>query len=392
MNLNQTLLTKNVLEIISEKSLAVKLRSKKRLKVKFGADPTKPDLHLGHAVGLRKLNDFLKAGHQVIFLIGDFTAKIGDPSGRNTMRPALTDKEIKANVSTWLKQVGKIIDIDKCEIRYNSEWFSDMSLGETLAIISQVSLSNVVEREDFQKRIKGGKHIAVSEILYPIMQGYDSVMLKADLEIGGQDQKLNMLMGRDLQGAYNQEKQDVITLPLLSGTDGRKMSKSYGNYIALSDKAKDAFGKLMSINDDLIGEYLSLAADFTDEQVKQMLSRIKAGENPKKIKEQMAVRVVQMYWGEDQAISARNHFDKVFSKKEIPDELETVAVGSSQISVIDALVKSGLSPSRSDARRLVKQSAIRIDGKVLEDEFASLDLSKPIVIQSGKRKFVKLSK
>jgi len=224
------------------------------------------------------------------------------------------------------------------------------------------------------------------------MQGYDSVILKADLEIGGQDQKLNMLMGRDLQGAYNQEKQDVITLPLLSGTDGRKMSKSYGNYIALSDKAKDAFGKLMSINDDLIGEYLSLAADFTDEQVKQMLSRIKAGENPKKIKEQMAVRVVQMYWGEDQAISARNHFDKVFSKKEIPDELETVAVGSSEISVIDALVKSGLSPSRSDARRLVKQSAIRIDGKVLEDEFASLDLSKPIVIQSGKRKFVKLSK
>ena len=392
MEPNQNLLTKNVLEIISEKTFLVKLASKKRLNIKFGADPTKPDLHLGHAIGLRKLGDFLKAGHNVIFLIGDFTAKIGDPSGRNAMRPSLTDKEIKSNIATWLKQVGRIIDIEKCEIRYNSEWFSKLDLEQLLRVTSQVSLSNVIEREDFQKRIKEGRHLAVSEILYQIMQGYDSVMLEADLEIGGQDQKLNMLMGRDLQGAYGQVKQDVMSLPLLSGTDGRKMSKSYGNYIGLDDDPQDAFGKLMSISDGLIKEYLTLATDFSDREVGQMISQLENGKNPKDIKEKMASRVIEMYWGAKEAVSAADYFDRVFSKRETPEKLETIKVGSPQISLIDALVKSSLSESRSDARRLIKQSAVKVDNEVITDEFATIDLDNPKVIRAGKRKFIKISK
>ena len=392
MESNQNLLTKSVLEIISEKSFLVKLKSKKKLNIKFGADPTKPDLHLGHAVGLRKLNDFLEAGHNVIFLIGDFTTKIGDPSGRNVMRPSLTDKEIKANVATWLKQVGKIIDTSKCEIRYNSQWLSKLNLGQLLKITSQISLPNVIEREDFQKRMKEGGHIAMSETLYPIMQGYDSVMLEADLEIGGQDQRLNMLIGRDLQGAYGQEKQDVMTLPLLSGTDGRKMSKSYGNYIALDDDPQDAFGKLMSISDNLIEEYLTLATDFSDEEIGQMINRIKGGENPKDIKVRMAHRVVEMYWGKKQADSAMEYFDRVFSKQEIPEKLQVISMGVLQVSLIDAMVKSSLVKSRSDARRLIKQSAVKVDNKVVIDEFATINIDSPRVIQVGKRRFIKISK
>lgn len=392
MKPNQEILTKNVVEIISNDSLSVKLKSGKALNIKLGADPTKPDLHLGHAVGLRKLNEFLQAGHNVIFLIGDFTAKIGDPSGRNSMRPVLTDQQIKSNVKTWLSQVEKIIDIKKCEIRYNSEWFSKMSFEDLLKIAGQVNLSDVIEREDFQKRISEGKHVVMSEILYPIMQGYDSVELKADLEIGGQDQKLNMLMGRDLQRAYGQEKQEVMILPLLSGMDGRKMSKSYGNYIGLADDPKDAFGKLMSISDDLIKEYLELATDFSSQEIKTLLDELRSGKNPKTIKEQMAYRVIEMYWGEKKAKSARGNFDKVFSKRQIPDNLKILKIGSSKISLVDVLVKSGFATSRSDARRLIKQSAVKIDQKVLSDEFETVDLSSIQTLQVGKRNFIKISK
>lgn len=386
------MLTKNVVEIISNDSLLVKIKSGKPLNIKFGADPTKPDLHLGHAVGLRKLNEFLQAGHNVVFLIGDFTTKIGDPSGRNTMRPILTDLEIKSNVKTWLNQVEKVIDIKKCEIRYNSEWFSKMSFEDMLKIASQVNLSDVIEREDFRKRISEGMHVAMSEVMYPIMQGYDSVELKSDLEIGGQDQKLNMLMGRDLQGIYGQEKQDVMVLPLLSGTDGRKMSKSLGNYIGLADEPKDAFGKLMSISDDLLGEYLELATDFSDSEVKELTVALDSGENPKSIKEKMAHRVVSMYWGEEEASRARDGFDKVFSKKGIPEDLKVLKVGSSAVSLVDILVKSGFAKSRSDARRLIKQSAVRVDQKVLSDEYETVDVSTTRTLQVGKRNFVKISK
>jgi len=392
MKQNQEILTKNVVEIISDDSLSVKLKSGKALNIKLGADPTKPDLHLGHAVVLRKLNEFLQAGHNVIFLIGDFTAKIGDPSGRNSMRPILTDREIKSNVKTWLSQVGKIINMEKCRIRYNSEWFSRMSFEDFLKITSQINLSNVIEREDFKKRISEGKHLAMSEILYPVMQGYDSIELKADLEIGGQDQKLNMLMGRDLQGAYGQEKQDVIILPLLSGTDGRKMSKSYGNYIGLADDPKNAFGKLMSISDDLLKEYLELATDFTNLEIKTLHDELKSGKNPKTVKEQMAYRIIEMYWGKKDARSARKFFNKVFSKREIPAGLKILKIGNCKISLIDALVRSGFAKSRSDARRLIKQSAVKVDQKVLSDEFETVDLSSVRTLQVGKRNFIKISK
>ena len=387
------MLTKNVVEIISNDSLQVKLKSGKPLNIKLGADPTKPDLHLGHAVGLRKLREFLEAGHNVVFLIGDFTTKIGDPSGRNTMRPILTDQEIKANVKTWLKQVEKVIDIKRCKIRYNSEWFSKMSFEDMLKIASRVNLSDVIEREDFRKRISGGVHVAMSEIMYPIMQGYDSVELKSDLEIGGQDQKLNMLMGRDLQCIYGQEKQDVMILPLLSGTDGRKMSKSLGNYIGLDDDPQDAFGKLMSISDDLLKEYIELATDFSDREIKELTVALDSGENPKIIKEKMAHRVVSMYWGDKEASKAMQGFDKVFSKKGVPDNLRVLKVGNTKVSLVDVLVKSGFAKSRSDARRLIKQSAVKVDQKVLSDEYETLDLSSAVrTMQVGKRNFIKISK
>ncbi len=388
----QNILSKNVLEIISEESLLVKLKSGKKLKVKLGADPTKPDLHLGHAVGLRKLKDFLEAGHEIIFLIGDFTAKIGDPSGRNSMRPVLTNDEIKSNIKTWLDQVGKVIDVSRCQIRYNSEWFDKMTLGDMLTVTAEISLPNVIEREDFCKRVAEGRHIAMSETLYPIMQAYDSVKLEADVEIGGQDQKLNMLMGRDLQGAYGQDKQDIIILPLLSGTDGRKMSKSYGNYIGLNDDPSDAFGKLMSIKDEQIVEYLKLAADFDDKTTEELNERIKNGENPKNIKEKMAYRVIEMYWGAKDAKLAKDNFKKVFSRRETPDDIKTISVGDNKISLVDALVKTSLAKSNSDARRLIKQSAVKVDQSVINDEYAIIELDEEKVIKVGKRNFIKISK
>jgi len=386
------LLTKNIEEIIPHNTLKVKLESGQALRVKLGADPTKPDLHLGHIVVLNKLKEFQQNGHNVIFLIGDFTAKIGDPSGRSKMRPVLSDREIKANVKTWLKQVGRVLDVKKCEIRHNSEWFSQMSFEDLLKIASQVSLSNVIERDDFKKRIKEGRHLAVSEILYPIMQGYDSVMLKADVEIGGQDQKLNMLMGRDLQGAYGQTRQDVITLPLLSGTDGKKMSKSSGNYIGLNDSASNAFGKLMSVSDQLIKEYLLLVSNFSKREVEDLQAKLKSGANPKNIKEQMAHRIVSIYWGEEEADKARSEFDRIFSKKETPERVGRVKFASREISLLDAMTRTGLAKSKSDAKRLIKQSAVRIDGKVVDDEFSTINLETDRVMQVGKRRFIKLGR
>ena len=385
-------ITDNVEEIITEINLLVKLKSGKKLNIKLGADPTKPDLHLGHLVALRKLKQFQDLGHNIIFLIGDFTAKIGDPSGRNITRPILTDEEIEQNVKTWITQVGKVIDVTKAQIRYNSEWFLSMNFQQWLNIIGKVSLSNVTEREDFQKRIKGGDHIALSEIMYPVMQGYDSVVLKSDVELGGQDQKLNMLMGRDFQSAYGQEKQDIITMPLLLGTDGRKMSKSYDNYIGLNDHHNDAYGKLMSISDELIEQYLKLATDFSAQDINEMLKEIENGANPRDIKAKMAERIISMYWGEEKAKEAKKHFETVFVKKENPEGIELVKTSQDEIGLIDALVLSGFASSNSQARRLITQSAVKVEGEVVEDEYHTLDLGSPKLIQVGKRRFIRIGK
>jgi len=374
-------------KIIEEESLKVKLQSGKKLRVKFGADPTKPDLHLGHAVVLRVLKEFQQKGHTIIFLLGDFTARIGDPSGRDKTREPLSEAQIKENAKTYLDQVGKILDLKLCEIRRNSEWYEKMDLPKILEVLSKATLAQVIEREDFKKRLEAGADIGLHEVIYPVMQGYDSVELKADVEVGGQDQLLNMLMGRDIQKKYGYTPQDIITVPLLIGTDGkRKMSKSYGNYIGLADKPEDQFGKVMSIPDELIGSYLELVTNFDDARIKELKSELKSG-NPKNVKEQIAENVVEIYHGKDEAERAREHFNCVFRQKKTPQEMDEFKVHSNKITSI--LVETGLASSNSQAYRLIEQNGVKLDGKVVSGDNLIMEAGAHI-LQVGKFKFAKI--
>lgn len=383
-DINQ-ILRQNVLEIIDEKSLEKKLNSGEKLRVKLGVDPTSSDLHIGHALSLWKLKEFQDAGHHAIFLIGDYTAMIGDPSGRSRSRKVLNQEQIQENIKTWLEQAGKILDLDSCEVRYNSEWYSKMSFVDLIKIFSKITLANVAEREDFKKRLASGSEVGFVETVYPIMQGYDSVALEADVEIGGYDQRLNFLMGRDLQRRMDQTPQDILTMPLLMGTDGKKMSKSEGNYIALSDSAEQMFGKVMSISDELIEQYLELATNYSNDEIEVMKKALKDGENPKNVKEKVAKRIVEMYHGELGAQRALEHFEKVVTNKEIPEDLEDKKVKSKNI--LDVLVEVGFASSRSDARRLVEQKGVRVNGEVVAADF---ELKNDSVLQVGKLKFVKI--
>jgi len=385
------LLSYNVAETISNESLREKLRLGKKLRVKIGADPTRPDLHLGHAVVLRKLKEFQDLGHTVIFLIGDFTAKIGDPSGRDTARPALSDKEIETNAQTYLEQVGKILDVKQCEIRRNSEWLGKIELSKLLQILTRVTVAQVIEREDFRKRLSEGVNLGMHELLYPILQGYDSVMLKADVELGGVDQKLNLLMGRDLLKRFGQPPQEIMTMPLLLGTDGvNKMSKSSDNYIGLTEDPKEQFGKIMSISDKLIPHYLELAADFSAAEIDKLTNELKSG-NPRDVKEEIAARVVKLYHGEAAVQQAKEHFDRVFRRKEAPADIEGIYLDMKKIKLIDALDDSKLVGSKTRARQLIQQGGIKVDGVKVEDVERMLDLCQPVIIQVGKRKFFKIS-
>lgn len=378
-------------EVIDEKSFLKKIDSGKSLRIKFGVDPTKPDLHLGHAVALWKLRELQDKGHKIIFLIGDFTAKIGDPSGRNIARPILSDNEINANTQTYLDQVGKILDIKKCEIRKNSEWYQKMDFAEVLKILGKATIAQVLEREDFSKRIKEGSDVGIHEIIYPIVQGYDSVMLKSDVEVGGQDQKLNMLMGRDLQRKYKQTEQDVLIVPLLVGTDGKKkMSKSYGNYIGLFEESEEQFGKVMSIPDSSINDYLELACNFSAIEIDDLKDRLTQGENPKIIKEVIAERVVEIYHSQPEAQKAKGMFDHVHRQKEMPDEIAQMNIDADSISIIDLLIKSELAKSKSEAVRLISQGGVKVDKEKITDDKKIIDLKNTIILQVGKLKFLKV--
>lgn len=379
------ILQRNVLELIGEETLEKKLTSGEKIRVKLGVDPTGSDLHIGHALSIWKLKEFQDAGHQAIFLIGDYTARIGDPSGRSKSRKILSEDQIKENIETWLEQAGKILDLDSCEIRYNSEWYSKMKFVDLIDIFAKVSLANVIEREDFKKRLSSGNEVGFIEAIYPIMQGYDSVELGCDVEIGGYDQRLNLLMGRDLQRRMGQKPQDILTMPLLMGTDGKKMSKSEGNYIALSDGAEQMFGKVMSISDELIEQYLELATNYSNDEIEVMKKALKDGENPKNVKEKVAKRIVEMYHGELGAQRALEHFEKVVTNKEIPEDLEDKKVKSKNI--LDVLVEVGFASSRSDARRLVEQKGVRVNGEVVAADF---ELKNDSVLQVGKLKFAKI--
>lgn len=389
---NNDLLTRGVVEVIEkdhlEKALegdhSTGLRARK-LRVKFGIDPTAPDLHLGHTVPLRKLRQFQDAGHQAVMIIGDFTARIGDPSGKDKTRPQLTEKDIKKNLKSYLDQAKKVLDIKKLEIHYNGDWFRKNS-ELLLQLMSRMSIERLLERDDFQKRIKAGQDVTMLETLYPILQGYDSVAIKADLEIGGSDQKFNLLMGRRIQRKYDMPEQDILTLPLLEGTDGvHKMSKSLGNYIGLTEKPETMFGKIMSIPDNLTVKYAEL---LTDLPLPGMESLVK--NNPRSAKMKLAKEIIKMYHGEKAALAAEKEFVRVVSNKEMPSDVQSQKLNVKSLSLVDLLVETKMAPSKSEARRLIEQGGVKINEEKQNDPMKTIELGKEILLQVGKRKFLKV--
>jgi len=379
-----------------ERKLHRSCREGKPLVVKQGFDPTAPDLHLGHAVGLRKLRQFQDLGHRVVFLIGDFTALIGDPSGRSEQRPRMTVEEVQANAETYKSQVHKILDMEKLEIRFNREWCWNLTFPDVLRLSSHYTVARMLERDDFDKRFKNGVAISIMEFFYPLVQGYDSVALEADVEVGGTDQKFNLLVGRHLQEAYGQAPQVILTLPLLEGTHGvEKMSKSLGNTIGIMEDAGEIFGKTMSIPDTLIEPYFRLASGFRKSDYAPDLARIREGEvNPVLVKRKLARRLVDLYCGEGEGAKAEAAFDRVFVKKDLPDDMpeHRLEAGGDAIWLVTLLAEKGIVKSRGEARRLVRQGAVTVNGEKLEDEQWALPSNGPgeWVVKVGKRRFLKI--
>jgi len=393
-------LKKGCVEIIQEDELRVKLeRSHKTgapLQIKVGFDPTAPDLHLGHTVILRKMKHFQDLGHTVVFLIGDFTGLIGDPSGRSVTRPPMTREEINHNAETYKVQVFKVLDPAKTVIDFNSRWLGALTSFDIITLAAKHTVARILERDDFTKRLKNGQPISVHEMLYPLMQGYDSVALKTDVEIGGTDQKFNLLVGRDIQRGFGQEPQVVMTLPLLEGLDGvEKMSKSLGNTIGVTEPAAEIFGKVMSISDNLMYKYYELLTDVPSSLISQWKKEAAQGKvNPRDLKAQLAEKLAADFWGRPEAKRALEEFEKVFKRKEIPADIEEIIVGSGQILLLDLLVDKKVLPSRGEFKRLVQQGGISLDGRRVEDIGLKLDMKnkKEAILKIGKRKFYKLLK
>ena len=390
------ILRDNVVDIIQRESLEQKLRSGKKLRIKLGFDPTSPDLHLGHAIVLRKLRQFQDAGHKVVFIIGDFTTTIGDPSGASQLRPMLSREAIKKNSKTYFQQVGKILDAGKAEIRRNSEWLSKVSLERWLGILRQFTVSRILERDDFQKRLKGGQEVWLHEIMYPLLQAYDSYAIKADIEIGATDQLFNLLAGRALQEKLGQPPQDILTTEILVGLDGlKKMSKSIGNYIGLAEPAGSMFGKLMSLKDELMPAYFRLATTRAKDEVADIERRMSGGENPRDIKLDLATEVVSLYHGPAAGMRARAEFIKVFSKKEMPSAMNEVKLSGGSYEAVALLMSLQLAKSKSEARRLIEQGGIEIIPKrgvreKLENPLQFVAVTDGTVIRAGKTRFVRI--
>ena len=391
-----TLIKRGVEEILPEEELVEKLKKSKEtntpLIIKLGCDPSRPDLHIGHGVVLRKLRHFQDLGHQVVLVIGDFTAIIGDPSGRNKTRPQLSLEEAKKNAKTYVKQSEVILDIDILKIVYNSTWLNIMRFSEVVQLASKYTIARMMERDDFTKRYKAEVPISIHEFLYPLAQGMDSVELKADLELGGTDQKFNLLVGRDLQREYGQEPQVIMTLPLLEGTDGvEKMSKSYGNHIGLHDIPEDMYGKALSISDDMIEKYFLLAVDADDDTMKEVRRQLDDNSiNPRDVKRWLARELVTLYYDSETAVKAQEHFDRVFISKDVPDDMEEFKL-TEEIQLLDILKKSGFIRSKGEGRRLIKQNAIKLNGKICGDELTALAPGcDEVVIKVGKRRFLKV--
>ena len=382
-------------ELLVESEFAQKLarshQSGQPLRIKLGLDPTAPDIHLGHTVVLNKMRQLQDLGHQVIFLIGDFTSMIGDPSGRNATRPPLTAEQIQENAKTYYAQASLVLDPSRTEIRYNSEWCDPLGARGMIQLASRYTVARMMEREDFTRRFKGGIPISVHEFLYPLMQGYDSVALKADLELGGTDQKFNLLVGRELQKEYGQEPQCVLTMPLLEGTDGvDKMSKSKGNYIGITESPDSMFGKLMSISDTLMWRYFELLSFRSIDEITQLERRAQEGANPRDMKVMLAQEIVARFHSTKAAHEALAQFEARFRDGAIPDDMPEVQAGPAPLGILKVLREAGLAASGAEAQRNVEQGGVRVDGTRIEDKSLQLPAG-TYVIQVGKRKFARVT-
>ena len=388
------LIQRGTQEILSEEDLVAKLKLGRPLRIKAGFDPTAPDLHLGHTVLINKLKHFQDLGHEIYFLIGDYTAKIGDPSGKNTTRPPLTDEQIKVNAQTYAEQVFKILDKEKTKIVFNSEWFNDMSAGDMIQLSSQLTVSRMLERDDFSKRYAAQTPIAIHEFLYPLVQGYDSIALKADVELGGTDQTFNILMGRTLQGRYGQEPQVCITVPILEGLDGvNKMSKSLGNYVGIYDAPGTMYQKLLSMPDTLIRRYFEFLSFKPMEEVEALMAEMENGRNPQEIKRILAEELIERFHDADAAANAHKSAGNVLADGELPVDLPEVVLnleGADALFITQILNQAELAKNNSAAKDMVKRGAVKVDGEVVDAGF-SLTSGQTVVIQAGKKAYAKVT-
>jgi tyrosyl-tRNA synthetase len=391
-------LRKGCVDIIQEHELKAKIarsiKEKKPLRVKAGFDPTAPDIHLGHTVLLRKMKHFQDLGHEVIFLIGDFTGLIGDPSGRSSTRPVMTREEINRNAETYKAQIFKILDREKTVIDFNSRWLGKLTSFDIINLAAKYTVARILERDDFSNRLKKGQPISAHEIFYPLMQAYDSVALKADVELGGTDQKFNLLVGREIQREFGQEPQVIMTVPLLEGLDGaEKMSKSLNNYVGITEPPGEIYGKIMSISDPLMFRYYELLTDEPLSEIEKWKKEVKEEKiNPKDLKSRLAESLAADFWGKEEARKAAQEFERVFKKKELPSEIEEIELEAPQALLVDLLVNKNLFPSNREAKRVIRQGGLYLDGQRIEDVGFKIDLRKKseVILKIGKKKFYKI--
>jgi tyrosyl-tRNA synthetase len=380
---------RGAVELIVEEELAKKLASRRKLRVKLGLDPTAPDLHLGHTVVINKLRDFQQLGHQVQFLIGDFTGMIGDPTGKNQTRPPLTREEIERNAKTYQEQVFKILDPGKTEVLYNSQWSDKLGAEGIIRLAAKYTVSQLLERDDFSKRFATEKPIALHELLYPLMQGYDSVAMKADVELGGTDQKFNLLVGRELQKQYGQDPQCILTMPLLEGLDGKeKMSKSLGNYVGIAEPPQEIFGKLMSISDDLMWRYVELLSFEPPAAIAQWKK-----DHPREVKARFAKEIVARFHSREAATRAEEDFESRFREGEMPSEMPELRLSApvGGIAIVQLLKLANLTPSTSEAQRMIEQGGVKLDGERVSDKALKIPAGRTVIAQVGKRKFARIT-
>lgn len=381
-------------EVLIEEELIEKLKSGKPLRVKAGFDPTAPDLHLGHTVLLNKMRQLQDLGHEILFLIGDFTGMIGDPTGKNETRPPLTREQVDENAQTYQNQVFKVLDSQKTKIMFNSEWGDKLTSVDLIKLAATHTVARMLERDDFDKRYKSGQPIAIHEFLYPLLQGYDSVAMQADIELGGTDQKFNLLMGRELQKHFGQKPQVIITLPLLPGLDGiKKMSKSLGNYIGIDESAEQIFGKVMSISDETMWLWFELVSFKTMEEIKQLRDEVNAGKNPRDVKFLLGEELAARFHSPEAAKLAREHFIAQFQKGQMPDDMPEISieVGENGMPIANVIKTAGLTESTSDAVRMIQQGAVKLDGEKIQDRNLLISEKKTIILQVGKRRFAKIN-